>query len=593
MSIQPVLISKRELSSHLCIIKTQVDMIRSIQTAFLLLLSTVAFSQSNPTSALRGTITDAQSGFPLPGVNVIVIDTDPVMGAMTDTDGNYRLENVPVGRHTVKVTFFGYEPQVLSNLLVLSGKELEVNAKLQESIMQLEGAEIVAEDDKFEPLNKMATVSARSFTIEEAMRYSGSLQDPSRMAQNYAGVSNASDDRNDIIVRGNSPSGVLWRMEGIDIPSPNHFSTLGGTGGPVSMLNINNLSNSDFLTSAFPAEYGNALAGVFEIPLILAIFAPLLFRGIMNDNVKIFCGTASGYLAKNIALECGTSLGEVNVQRFSDGELQTSIEETVRGKDVFIVQSTFPPADNLMELLLMVDAAKRASAKRIIAVMPYFGYARQDRKDKPRVAIGAKLVANLLTAAGVDRVITMDLHADQIQGFFEVPVDHLFASTIFLPYLESLDADNLIIATPDTGGTKRANAYAKFLSVDLAICYKQRKVANQVESMTVIGDVKGKDVVLIDDMCDTAGTLTKAADMMMEQGAKSVRAVCTHAILSGPAYERIAESQLTELIVTNSIPLKEGKPQDKIKVLGTAPLFSNVMRALTNNESISSQFLIS
>lgn len=313
----------------------------------------------------------------------------------------------------------------------------------------------------------------------------------------------------------------------------------------------------------------------------------------MNDNVKIFCGTASGYLAKNIALECGISLGEVNVQRFSDGELQTSIEETVRGKDVFIVQSTFPPADNLMELLLMVDAAKRASAKRIIAVMPYFGYARQDRKDKPRVAIGAKLVANLLTAAGVDRVITMDLHADQIQGFFEVPVDHLFASTIFLPYLESLDSDNLIIATPDTGGTKRANAYAKFLSVDLAICYKQRKVANQVESMTVIGDVKGKDVVLIDDMCDTAGTLTKAADMMMEQGAKSVRAVCTHAILSGPAYERIAESQLTELIVTNSIPLKEGKPQDKIKVLGTAPLFSNVMRALTNNESISSQFLIS
>ena len=267
MAIQPINISKNNTSTHLCIIKIILAMIRFIQTAFLLFFSVVAFAQTNPTSALRGTITDAQSGFPLPGVNVIVIDTDPVMGAMTDMDGNYRLENVPVGRHTVKVTFLGYEPQVLSNLLVSSGKELEVNAKLQESIMQLEGAEIVAEDDKFEPLNKMATVSARSFTIEEAMRYSGSLQDPSRMAQNYAGVSNASDDRNDIIIRGNSPSGVLWRMEGIDIPSPNHFSTLGGTGGPVSMLNINNLSNSDFLTSAFPAEYGNALAGVFDLRL--------------------------------------------------------------------------------------------------------------------------------------------------------------------------------------------------------------------------------------------------------------------------------------------------------------------------------------
>ncbi|MFT4780315.1 MAG: ribose-phosphate pyrophosphokinase [Flavobacteriales bacterium] len=332
---------------------------------------------------------------------------------------------------------------------------------------------------------------------------------------------------------------------------------------------------------------------MFEMPLILATFAPLFSRGIMNDNVKIFSGTASGYLAKDIAIEYGTALGKVNVQQFSDGEIQTSIEETVRGKDVFIVQSTFPPADNLMELLLMVDAAKRASAKRIIAVMPYFGYARQDRKDKPRVAIGAKLVANLLTAAGVDRVITMDLHADQIQGFFEVPVDHLFASTIFLPYLQNLDVPNLVVATPDTGGTKRANAYAKFLSVDLAICYKQRKVANQVESMTVIGDVKGKDVVLIDDMCDTAGTLTKASDMMMEQGANSVRAICTHPILSGPAYERIQESSLVELIVTNSIPLKEGKPTDKIKVLDTAPLFANVMSALTNNESISSQFLIS
>ncbi len=312
----------------------------------------------------------------------------------------------------------------------------------------------------------------------------------------------------------------------------------------------------------------------------------------MSQQVKIFSGTATTYLSERIALEYGTKLGKVTPQRFSDGEIAVSIEETVRGKDVVIVQSTMPPADNILELLLMVDAAKRASAKRIVAVIPYFGYARQDRKDKPRVAIGAKLVANLLTAAGVDRVITMDLHADQIQGFFEVPVDHLFASTIFLPYLETIRTDNLVIATPDTGGTKRANAYAKHLQVDLAICYKQRKVANQVESMTVIGDVVGKDVVLIDDMCDTAGTLTKAAEMMINEGARTVRAVCTHAIMSGPAYERIADSMLTEIIVTNSIPLKEGKPVDKIKVLDIAPLFANVLRCLVNNESISTQFII-
>lgn len=236
-------------------------------TSFFFLFCVTLFAQENITSALRGHISDAQSGFPLPGVNVIITDTDPVMGAMTDVDGNFRLENVPVGRHNVKITLIGYEPHYLSNLLLSSGKELEVNAKLQELITQLEGAEIIAEDNKLEPINEMATVSARSFSIDEAMRYSGSLQDPSRMAQNYAGVSNASDDRNDIIIRGNSPSGVLWRMEGIDIPSPNHFSTLGGTGGPVSMLNINNLSNSDFLTSAFPAEYGNALAGVFDLRL--------------------------------------------------------------------------------------------------------------------------------------------------------------------------------------------------------------------------------------------------------------------------------------------------------------------------------------
>lgn len=313
----------------------------------------------------------------------------------------------------------------------------------------------------------------------------------------------------------------------------------------------------------------------------------------MSDNVKIFAGSASKELAEQIADAYGVELGDVNLQRFSDGEMQTSIEETVRGKDVIIVQSTFPPTDNLFELLLMVDAAKRASAKRIVAVLPYFGFARQDRKDKPRVAIGAKLVANLLTAAGVDRVITMDLHADQIQGFFEVPVDHLFASTIFLPHLRDLDLPDLIIATPDTGGTKRANAYAKFLQCDLAICYKQRKVANQVESMTVIGDVEGKDVVLIDDMCDTAGTLTKAAQMMMDHGAKSVRACCTHPVLSGPAYERIENSVLTELIVTDSIPLDQNQPTSKIRVVGVGEMFARVLSCLTNNESISSQFLIS
>ena len=310
----------------------------------------------------------------------------------------------------------------------------------------------------------------------------------------------------------------------------------------------------------------------------------------MATDMKIFSGTASLELAEQIALSFGVPLGDVSFQKFSDGEFQTSIEETVRGKIVVIVQSTAPPSDNLFELLLMVDAAKRASAQSIVAVMPYFGFARQDRKDRPRVAIGAKLVANLLTAAGVNRLITMDLHADQIQGFFEVPVDHLFASTIFLPYLESIRTPDMIIATPDTGGTKRANAYAKYLNVDLAICYKQRKVANQIENMTVIGDVEGKDVVLVDDMVDTAGTLTKAADMMMEHGAKSVKAISTHGVLSGPAHERIRNSQLTELIVTDSIPLKEENA--KIKVITVADLFANVLKSLSNNESISSNFII-
>jgi ribose-phosphate pyrophosphokinase len=284
-------------------------------------------------------------------------------------------------------------------------------------------------------------------------------------------------------------------------------------------------------------------------------------------------------------------LAEVNFQTFADGEMEPSIEETVRGETVVIIQSTIPPSDNLMEMLLMVDAAKRASAKQIVAVLPYFGYARQDRKDKPRVAIGAKLVANLLTAAGVNRIITMDLHADQIQGFFEVPVDHLFASTVFIPYIQSLNLPNLVIATPDTGGSKRANAYSKYLEVDMAICYKQRSVANKVDSMTVIGDVKGKDVVLVDDMCDTAGTLTKAASMMLEHGASSVRAMCTHAVLSGPAYERVQSSDLEELVVTNSIPLNPNEPQDKIHVLSVADLFARVLDSLATNKSISSNFI--
>jgi ribose-phosphate pyrophosphokinase len=308
--------------------------------------------------------------------------------------------------------------------------------------------------------------------------------------------------------------------------------------------------------------------------------------------LKILAGSVSKSFGQQVAETFGGELVPVKTTKFSDGEFTVSIEETIRGKEVAIVQSTFPPTDNLMELLLLVDAAKRASAKRIIAVIPYFGFARQDRKDKPRVAIGAKLVANLLTAAGIDRLITMDLHADQIQGFFEIPVDHLYASALFVPYLEKLDRKNLCIATPDTGGTKRANSYAKLLGVDMAICYKQRKVANEIESMTVIGDVAGKDVVLVDDMCDTAGTLTKAAALMIENGARTVRAICTHPVLSGPAYERIAESVLTELVVTDSIPLKSDKNTDKIKVLPVHELFAKTLTCLVENRSISDTILI-
>jgi len=311
----------------------------------------------------------------------------------------------------------------------------------------------------------------------------------------------------------------------------------------------------------------------------------------MSYGVKIFAGRASQSLAEQIATKFGATLGDVKVTEFSDGEFQPSFEETVRGQDVFIVQSTMPPTEHLFELLLMVDAAKRASARKIIAVIPYFGFARQDRKDKPRVAIGAKLIANMLMAAGVDRVMTMDLHADQIQGFFEVPVDHLFASTLFFNEMKALDNGNLIMAAPDAGGAKRANAYAKKLDTGLAICHKHRKKANEVAEMTVIGDVAGKDVILVDDMCDTAGTLTKAAELFIEKGAKSVRAFCTHAVLSGPAFERINNSKLTELIVTDTIPLKE--KSDKIRVITVADLFADVIDRLIKNESISTHFIIS
>jgi ribose-phosphate pyrophosphokinase len=310
----------------------------------------------------------------------------------------------------------------------------------------------------------------------------------------------------------------------------------------------------------------------------------------VETKVKILAGGATRELADKIARAYGQELGNVVLTRFSDGEFQTSIEETVRGTDLFIVQSTFPPTDNLFELLLLVDAAKRASAKQIVAVMPYFGWARQDRKDRPRVAIGAKLVADMLTAAGVTRLVTMDLHADQIQGFFDVPVDHLYASSIFLPYIQNLNLPNLTIAAPDMGGTKRANAYSKYLKSDIVICYKQRTRANVVDSMTVIGDVEGKNIILVDDLIDTGGTLTKAADMMLERGALSVRAICTHAVLSGKAYENIEKSKIVELIVTDTIPLN--RTSSKIKVLSVAQLFADVLHKVTSYESISSNFII-
>lgn len=309
-----------------------------------------------------------------------------------------------------------------------------------------------------------------------------------------------------------------------------------------------------------------------------------------NTPIKFFSGTASKYLAEKIAKSFGSELGKSSVTRFSDGEFQPAYDESVRGATVFIIQSTFPPSENLFELLLMIDAAKRASANRVVAVIPYFGFARQDRKDRPRCAIGAKLVANLLTAAGVDRVMTMDLHADQLQGFFDVPVDHLYGSPIFVPYIRSLNLPNLVIAAPDMGGTKRANAYSRFLNAEMVIGYKLRKKPNVVEEIKIIGDVAGKDVVIIDDMVDTAGTITIAANLMTEMGATSVRAIASHAVLSGPAYDRIEKSCLLELIVTDTIPLHRESP--KVKVLTVADIFADVIEKVYNYQSISSNFIV-
>lgn len=309
--------------------------------------------------------------------------------------------------------------------------------------------------------------------------------------------------------------------------------------------------------------------------------------------MKLFACRSSRPLAEKIARSLNIELGKSDVLAFSDGEFQPSLNESVRGATVFIVQSTFPPTDNLFELLLMIDAAKRASAHTVIAVMPYFGWARQDRKDKPRVSIGAKLVANILHAAGCDRVMTCDLHADQIQGFFDFPVDHIYASNIFLPYLRGLEIENVAIAAPDMGGAKRANAYARYLQCPVIICHKSRERANVVGSITAIGDVAGKNVIIVDDMIDTAGTLTKAANVLKEMGALSVRACATHAVFSGNAYERIAESALEEVIVTDTIPLSEDPTKDKSKitVLSVADTFANIIDKVYNFEPISDSFI--
>ena len=310
----------------------------------------------------------------------------------------------------------------------------------------------------------------------------------------------------------------------------------------------------------------------------------------MNNSYKIFSGTNSRYLAEEMCKHLGIELGKMNTTRFSDGEFAVSFEESVRGCDVFLVQSTFPNSDNLMELLLMIDAAKRASAKSIIAVVPYFGWARQDRKDKPRVSIAAKLVSDLLTTAGIDRLITMDLHADQIQGFFNVPVDHLYSSSVFVPYIESLKLEDMVIASPDVGGAKRANGYAKYFHCPLVLCHKQRMKANVVANMTIIGDVVDKDVVLVDDMIDTAGTICKAADLMREKGARSVRCLYSHALMSGPAVERVNASALEEVIFTDSIPFDTARCE-KVSVISIAELFANTISCINNYKPISNFYL--
>lgn len=309
---------------------------------------------------------------------------------------------------------------------------------------------------------------------------------------------------------------------------------------------------------------------------------------IIENEVSFFAGRASQDLGCRIAKDFGQDLGNVIINTFSDGEFQPSYEESIRGHNVYLVQSTMPPADNLMELLMMVDAAKRASADKIIAIVPYFGFARQDRKDRPRVPIASKLVADLLTAAGISRLITLDLHADQIQGFFNVPVDHLYSSKVFLPVIRGLELDNMMFASPDVGGTRRAAAYAKAFGTDFAICYKQRSRPNVIASMSLIGDVKDKNVILLDDMIDTAGTITKAAQLIMDEGALSVRAIAAHAVLSGSAYEKIENSAFTKVYVTDTIPLKQ--QSDKIEVVSTAPIFAEAVRKIQKHESVSSLF---